>query len=115
MIADVVPRLNGSQYHPENWLSMRPDTLNYSRNLGEDLTYFGEMNRDNTLHGRGIFIFNDGRILIGFVDNGECTGNYITIRNDGYFEVGEIYLKDGDECMRGTRYNTDGIEEQCDE
>jgi hypothetical protein len=42
------------------------------------------------------------------------TGNYIYIDSNGEFQVGEIYLKDGDKWERGTEYNTDGTEEKYD-
>ncbi len=60
------------------------------------MTQFGEFNQDNDLHGRGIQIWNDGEIWIGYYEKGGLsTGNYIYIRYDGVFWVGEKYLKDG--------------------
>ncbi len=85
-IAKVISRLNQDD-NAESWLSMRPSAKFFFHDkYGTD---YGELDEHNNLHGRGIFIFNDGRILIGFVDNGEWTGNYIKIYNDGWFQVGE--------------------------
>ncbi len=58
-IAATVPRLNKS--NARNWLSMQPDALRY-----EKYSSFGEINEDNYLHGRGIYIYLDGSIRIGF-------------------------------------------------
>ncbi len=54
-IADVVPRLNGKEHHPENWLSMRPETSNWFVDSFY-FAYFGELNENNEPHGRGIAI-----------------------------------------------------------
>ncbi len=43
------------------------------------------------------------------------TGHYITIYKDGRFIVGEFYWKDVEKWERGTRYYTDGKEEDYDE
>ena len=51
---------------------------------------FGELNENNKLHGRGIYIHDDGEIWIGYYENGGySTGNYINIFSDGVFLVGE--------------------------
>jgi hypothetical protein len=78
-------------------------------------------------HGRGILIWNNGCITIGyFKDDKGSNGNLITIisygRNfqvgkvfyGGNFQVGEIYFKDGVKWSRGTQYNSDGTEEKFD-
>ncbi len=72
---------------------------------------FGEHNEANKVHGRGIRIFSDGTIRIGYYNNGERAPgtNYISIWGSGRLEVGECYLdEDGERCYRGTRYKTDG-------
>ncbi len=77
--------------------------------------YYGEVNESGEEHGRGIKIWNDGDIWIGYFDNGwYYTGNYIDIRSNGTFYVGEMYLKDEEKWERGTQYDTDGTEEQYD-
>lgn len=52
--------------------------------------YFGEIN-GNRLEGKGIKIFNDSRIDIGYFNDGAISGNYIRIYLDGLFSVGEFY------------------------
>ena len=70
----------------------------------------GELNSDNKLHGKGIYFYSGGEIGIGYYNNGVgAPGNYLTIYSDGEFKVGECYLKDGEKCVRGTRYLTDGF------
>ncbi len=77
--------------------------------------YYGELNADGETHGRGICIFNNGSIIIGyFQDDDWSTGNYIYIASDGVFEVGEAYEKEGKKWERGTEYKTNGSEEQYD-
>jgi hypothetical protein len=73
-------------------------------------TYFGER-KNNSDHGRGITIFHDDRIVIGYFKNGHARiGNYIDIHRDGSFDVREKYKKDGGICFRGTNYKTNGTE-----
>jgi hypothetical protein len=68
-----------------------------------DNNYYGEVNAVGKEHGRGIYKFDDGNIVIGYFKNGlRSTGNYIVIHSDGEFRVGESYLKDGEEWRRGT-------------
>jgi hypothetical protein len=70
---------------------------------------FGEVNEDNSLHGRGINISFIGTITIGYFENGDrSTGNYIWIYRNGNFDVGECYMKDGVRWIRGTTYYTAG-------
>ena len=58
-IAKIIPRLN--QWNDaKNWLSMRPDTRYFE--VTDYHTSFGEFDENNELHGRGIFIVNDGSI-----------------------------------------------------
>ncbi len=77
--------------------------------------YCGELNSDGKTHGRGIFIYKDGSIWIGYYENGVLsTGNYITIFSEGYFWVGEYYMKEGKKWDRWTQYNTNGYEEKYD-
>ncbi len=65
---------------------------------------FGEINEDNVLHGRGIDINWTG-IWFGYFEDGELsTGNYILIWSDGEFEVGKVYIKDGERRVRGSQY-----------
>jgi hypothetical protein len=91
---------------------MRPETLNYSFVL-VDSTYYGELVKNNKPNGRGIRIYNDGAIRIGYFENeGYTTGNYIWIFSDGGFIVGE--LLDGGRSDRGTTYWTDGTVEEYD-
>ncbi len=82
-----------------------------------DYHYHGEINENGYEHGRGIEIWYDDQITIGYFDDDDYkgTGNYIQISVDGVFRVGERYMKDGDKWVRGTQYNLDGTEEQYDE
>ncbi len=78
-------------------------------------TRVGELNVNNQLHGRGIYINYTGSFWIGFFENGKLrTGKYIDIRSDGDFSVGECYMKDGERMKRGTTYFTNGEEEEYD-
>ena len=75
----------------------------------------GEFDEDNNLNGRGIFIHSDGTIVIGyFQDDVYVPGNFTRIYSWGEIRVGEIYLKDGEECCRETRYYEDGTTEEVD-
>ena len=57
---------------------------------------FGEINRFNKLHGRGIEIKAWSYFHFGYFDNDKwAPGNFINIFRDGGFRVGEFYLKDG--------------------
>jgi hypothetical protein len=77
---------------------------------------YGEVNADGKEHGRGIGLFDDNTIQIGYYENGGfTTGNYIWIDSDGDFQVGERYMKDGKRLRRGTGYYTNGDEEQYDD
>ncbi len=103
----MITRLNQSK-DAQNWLSMQPNPLRYCDKLRIG---FGEVNEDNRLQGRGIEIYTNGLIYIGYWQNGSLsTGNYITISKDGWFKVGEEYFKDGKRRDRGTWYYTDGKE-----
>ncbi len=67
------------------------------------------------MHGRGIFIWGEARIYIGYWEDGDYSpGPYIRVYSEGKLRVGEIYMKDGVRWKRGTEYNTDGIEWQYD-
>ncbi len=77
------------------------------------------MNKYGKLRGKGLTCTTRpgkiGDIWIGyFEDDVVSTGNYIYIRSDGVFEVGEIYIKDGEKWVRkkGTIYKNDGTEAQ---
>ncbi len=60
------------------------------------IEYYGELNKSGYEHGRGIKIWNDGLIYIGYSENGLfSTGNF-RILSDGSFQVGDIYMKDGE-------------------
>ncbi len=110
-IAKITPRLTGVK-DAQNWLSMQPSPLRY---IDGDGARFGELNEDNELHGRGIYISNYGSIVIGYWENDDSsTGNYINIYSNGEFKVGERYFKDGRICDRGTRYFRDGSEYKYD-
>ncbi len=63
-IAKVNSRLNRNN-DAYNWLSMKPVTSNYFKDFSTG-TYFGELNENNKLHRRGIFIWDGGRIDIGY-------------------------------------------------
>ena len=57
----------------------------------------GELNIDNKLHGKGIYIYSNGYIRIQYFNNGhDAIGKYIQIWDDGRFFLGEIYMKDGE-------------------
>ena len=60
---------------------MKPNPLRFT-NSGEK---YGELNKHNELHGRGISIDKYGDIQIGFFAKGSWTGNYIRIESDGVF------------------------------
>ncbi len=93
---------------------MQPSPLRWST-FG-NLPSFGEHNENNEQAGRGIFIWPQSHIRIGYFDNGSpSTGNYIIIIfKSSRLEVGEIYWKDGVKWERYTEYNTDGSEKQYD-
>ncbi len=107
-IADIIARLNLCK-DSQNWLSMQPNPLRYYSDSGLTKN-FGEHKEDNEENGRGIRIFNNGDICIGYFENGRLIGNLIAINSDGTFYVGENYLKDGRILWRGTQYKTDGSE-----
>jgi hypothetical protein len=115
MIGAPIPRLNQSK-DAQNWLSMQPipSRYSYSDKYGD---YFGEVNEDNLLPGRGIRIRNDNSIMIGyFEDGGYSTGHYIIINSAwGEFIVEEIYMDDGGRGrFRGTQYYRNGTEHKFD-
>ncbi len=86
---------------------MQPDPLRYYK-YGES---FGELNEDNSLHGRGLRIWTNGQCQIGyFEDNFWSIGNYILILPNNDFRVGENYLNDKAIRWRGTYYKWDGTE-----
>ena len=78
--------------------------------FAKEYKYFGEWSETTQKpHGRGIVIDSDGVIYIQYFHNSvSAPGNFIKIQNDGDVDVGEVYLKDGKICFRGTQYNTDG-------
>ena len=92
----ITTRLNRGK-DTKSWLSMQPNPLGFHSRyyIGN---VFSEENENNRLNGRGIHIYNDGRILIGYFDEDDelSTGNYIKISRYGDFFVGERYEKDGD-------------------
>ncbi len=62
-------------------------------------------------NGRCIKIYSHGHIIIGCgKDSKLAPGNWIHIWDDRSFEVGVIYLKDGNRRKRATGYRTDGTE-----
>ncbi len=65
-MADIVARLNLCK-DPKNWLSMQPDSL---KDSGQSGLGFEEVNGKNRLNGRGIRIYDDGAIYIGYFENG---------------------------------------------
>jgi hypothetical protein len=68
------------------------------------------------LHGRGIFIWGEARIYIGYWEDGDYSpGPYFRVFLDNWFRVGELYMKNGVRWKRGTQYNQDGTEEQYDQ
>ncbi len=65
-IGTIIPRLN-RENDAQNWLSMQPNPLRwYSYEDGRE--GFGEVNENNKLLGRGIEIWNDYDITIGYFD-----------------------------------------------
>ncbi len=90
---------------------MQPHAQFFHR--GESSTEFGEFEEDR-LHGRCIYIDDDGDIQIGYWENDELTGCYICIYSECWFDVGEVYLKDGKKVDRGTRFYQNGGEEKYD-
>ncbi len=96
-------------------LGKQPLTSPLQTKIYKGSKYYGELNAGGYPHGRGIEIFNNGTIVIGYYENGDhSTGNYITILSDSGFRVGEVYFEDGDEWRRGTEYKKNGIEEKYD-
>ncbi len=82
---------------------------------GSGWKYYGELNADGKEHGRGIIIFNNGYLDIGYYEDGyRSTGNYIIIYSDGVFGVAESYMRDGKRWYRCTQYKTDGTERPYD-
>ena len=51
---------------------------------------------------------HSGIINIGYFEDGEDTGNYISINGAGDFNVGEEYFKDGVKRIRTTECKADG-------
>ncbi len=75
------------------------------------------MNAYGVRHGRGIRIFSDGDIFIGYYDRDGFTApgtNYINILSCGNVDVGQIYMKDGKRWNKWTRYFTDGATKEFD-
>ncbi len=106
-IADVIRRINFFQ-DDRNWLSLNQSSVKVRGNFGN--FHFGETNKDNKLHGRGIRIWYEGNIYIGYFNNGYyAPGKFINIYMSGEFEVGEIYLKDGQQRNKSTQYDTKGL------
>ena len=71
---------------------MQPDPLRFT---DLDCEQFGELDKYNELHDRGIRLYQDGGIYITYFGNGKLsTGNYIHIKSDGPFRVGEKYIED---------------------
>ncbi len=108
-IAKITPRLTGLK-DAQKWLSMQPNPLRWH---GYEMFshLFGEVNENNRMNGRGIDIYNDDRISIGYFEDGsKSTGNYIIIYSSGKFDVGEIYNNDGERCDRCTTFETNGSE-----
>ncbi len=91
------------------YLGKQPLTSPLQTLTKKDYKYYGEVNGSGKPHGRGIEINNDGDIWIGYWQNGsDDTGNYIRIYDDGDFDVGECYMRDGVRWVRGTTYYTVG-------
>ncbi len=79
--------------------------------------YIGEWSTaTNEPHGRGIQIDNKFNcIRIGYINNGDWTGKYIFIWNNGDFLVGENTSDaDGRKHVRTMEYYIDGTSEQFD-
>ena len=82
-----------------------------------DCIQFGDRNKADRLHGKGIVIRMNilDSIRIGYYNDGlSAPGNYLYIFSNGNLQVGEQYLKDGKLCDRGTRYLTNGTSEEFD-
>ncbi len=77
-----------------NYLGKQPLTSPLQTNTHSDWKYYGELKADGEPHGRGIRIWLDGGIWIGYWWRWYMsTGNYIMIFSDGEFRVGEFYMK----------------------
>ena len=106
-VGDISERLNLT-HDDQDWLLLRPSGKNYN-----DGWYFGEFNENNERHGRGICIYPDGGISIGYWDDGYGgPGNNLTIMPSGNVEVGERCMKDGYLRARGTCYKKNGDTEK---
>ena len=91
------------------------DALEYSKSYLSGYHGFGEMNHINNLHGRGIYMFFQGSIRIGYFNNKwSAPGNFIEIYSDGDVDVGQKYQKYGEIFSRGTRYKADGTSVNLD-
>ncbi len=109
-ITEILERFNFKKGKSE-WLSIDSSVSRVIKE-GADCQ-FGEHNSSDNLHGRGICIYSDGGISIRYWNKGGITpGNCIIIFRNGEFWVGEIYLKDGKKCDRGTRYKEDGTQQK---
>ena len=115
-IKDFIPTIEKrAKISLEYFLGKQPLTSLQAKPGGFGRKYYGEVNADGKQHGRGIIIWNDGFIHIGYFKNGDrSTGNYIHILSDGVFVVGEYYMKDGRLRGRGNRYKIDCSEEEYD-
>jgi len=103
--ADVIRRIN-LFLTDSNWFSFDSSVIRVVKDEYESI--FGEVNRDNNLHGKGISI-TENCIAIGYYNDGYLApGNYLFINDWGDFSVGECYLKDGKLCDRSTHYKLNG-------
>jgi hypothetical protein len=67
---------------------MRPDVEFFYVDSCE--TRVGELNENNDLHGRGIYLYFNAEITIGYwLKGGLSIGHYIDISSDGMFSVAE--------------------------
>ncbi len=108
-ITNVIARLNLFK-DPNDWLSMQLNPQRCYFYYG-DGGKIGEQKKVDTLHGRVILMHKNGSIFIGYFENGKLsTGKYIEILSNGWFRVGEIYLKEGKRWKRGKLYRKNGSE-----
>ena len=75
--------------------------------------FIGEQINLDAKYCRGINIYSDGRISIGYyLKSSPAPGNYIWINGDGRFKVGKYYGSIETLGYKGTEYKTDGTTQE---